>query len=406
MLHRNSVDDVKRRDADSFDGPLIENRLLFYGGIFGFFTFTALMNFGILVTNSMAEGYPVRFQYPLINELTGSYSVLLLLPALLWFMKKYPLRRGNLATRIPLHVLVSIIFGVCHTMLMQLSREIIYDLAGMGDYDYGLMGFRLLMEYHKQFLSYWFTVAVVHLVNYVRKNQEQKLATARLQEQLTRARLQTLQMQLNPHFLFNTLNMISSTMYEDIKAADKMLAYLSDLLRITLNSTGQQECSLKKERRLLELYLEIMKARFKDKLKIQVDFPDETQPALVPGFILQPLVENSIKYGMENLEGTVITVSARKSADTLVLEILDNGPGIDEAPEKVISNGVGLSNTEERLEKLYGDAHTFQLENIAEGGLCVRMVIPFRQAHTAPYAHAPKSPGNEDTENTYDEVSQ
>ena len=360
-----------------------KRRLIKWAVVFIFLTLFALMNFSIIMTENMAYGKIIPFQYPLINEMTGSYTILLLLPLMLWFFKKFPIRRRNLFSHIPLYLLVSMAFGVCHTLLMSLSRNIIYPLAGLKAYNPGSMVYRILMEYHKQLFTFWFIFAVFTLVRYVRKNQERQLRTAQLEEQLTKARLQALQVQLNPHFLFNTLNMISSTMYEDVKAADKMITYLSDLLRITLSRANRQEYALNEELELLHLYIEIMNARFQDRLTIHMNIDPKTRQALVPAFILQPLVENSIKHGMESLESTEITITSRKKDNRVILLVADNGPGIHGRPDKAINNGFGLANIVERLEKLYGNHHQFQLENLAEGGLQVTVDIPYRHSADA-----------------------
>ena len=357
---------------------IFKRRAALWGVIFLLLTLIGLWNTSIIITERLADSEPIPFYRPFINEITGAYAVLVLLPFLFLFMRRYPIQRGTFFTRFPLHLAVSILYGVCHTTLMWLSRKFIYYLAGLGSYHYGLAGYRLLMEYHKQFFIYWIIFAVFFLVRYVRENQERKLKTAQLEEQLTKARLQALQMQLNPHFLFNTLNMISATMYEDVKAADGMIASLSDLLRITLKSKDREEYTLEKELEVLTLYIAIMKARFGDTLTVNTEIDKQTLHALVPGFILQPLVENSIKHGMETLETTTISITARNDENRLLLVIEDNGPGLPGAPDEVMTNGMGLSNTEERLEKLYGRDHEFHLENGESGGLRVTIDIPYR----------------------------
>ena len=346
--------------------------------LFTFFTVIGLMQFSLIMTEKLAERHPIPFQYPFVHEMTGAYAVLILLPVLLWFFKKSPITRKNLLSHIPLYIFASILFGACHTGLMWLSRKVIYKIANLGEFDYGRADFRLLMEYHHQIITFWFVCGIVYLIRYVQKNQEEKLRLARLEEALTKARLQTLQMQLHPHFLFNTLNMISSTMYENVKGADKMIANLSDLLRLTLNSKSSEEYSLEKELEVITLYTNIMKARFGDKLVISMEIDRETRNAKVPGFILQPLVENSIKYSMETLKTTEVNIISRKESARLVLIVQDNGPGIRGNKEEVISSGVGLSNTVERLEKLYATDHRFLMENVGpEGGFQVIIEIPF-----------------------------
>ncbi len=211
------------------------------------------------------------------------------------------------------------------------------------------------------------------------QKEQHRIKTAELEEQLTKARLETLKMQLNPHFLFNTLNMISSQMYEDIQAADKMIATLSDLLRITLKSSGKGLSTLQKEIEILNLYIDIMKARFKDKLDVNIRVEDDVANTLVPTFLFQPLVENSIKYGMENLTNTKIEIIAKKNKNNLVITVKDNGPGITKDSKSVLKNGIGLSNTVERLEKLYGTDYEFNWENHPEGGLLLTIEIPYKE---------------------------
>lgn len=346
--------------------------------IFIGFTLIALMNWARFVTSELAESEPGKFQFYFIMETTGAYAVMLLLPVLVKFFNTFPLQRNNLHIRIPLYMLASLVYGSSHTMIMFLSRNLIFWLADLGAYDYGRLDYRFLMEYTHQFFSFWAIWGTVLFVKYVRENQRQKLKASQLEEQLTKVRLQALQMQLNPHFLFNTLNMISSTMYDDPKAADKMIASLSDLLRKTLNSTNWQEHSLKSELELLNLYIDIMRVRFRDKLFVKMKIESETLNALVPGFILQPLVENSIRYSMETLQSVKIEIATHKENGMMKLIIQDNGPGISEDTGQMMNHGVGLSNTVERLERLYGANHNFNLQNLPTGGLQVVMEIPYR----------------------------
>jgi LytS/YehU family sensor histidine kinase len=181
-------------------------------------------------------------------------------------------------------------------------------------------------------------------------------------------------MQLNPHFLFNALNLISSTMYDDVNAADKMMANLSDLLRKTLNVSNRQQHPLRNEMELVNLYVEMMQARFQNQLAVTTSIDHSTLEALVPSFILQPLVENSIKHAMTNAQTAEIEIQSRRENARLLLSVKDNGPGIQ---KETSQNGVGLANTAERLEKLYGADHRFHLVNNQTSGLTVMIDIPF-----------------------------
>ncbi len=343
-------------------------------GIFLFFTLIGVMNFNRFYVNELAEGGMPSFHHYFINEMTGAYAVLLLLPLLLHFFGKFPLQRGNWLRRLPVHLLASVIFGASHTMLMFLSRKLLYALLLQKDYDYGHFGYRLLMEYQHQFFTYWLIYGIAFFVSMRREHQRQKLKTAQLEQQLTAARLQALQMQLNPHFLFNTLNMISSTMYDDVNAADKMMASLSDLLRKTLNVSNRQEHPLRNELELVNLYIEMMQARFQNQLSVKMNIDRDTLEALVPSFILQPLVENSLKHATSNVQTAEIEILSRQQNRRLILSVKDNGPGIQ---NETSQNGVGLSNTAERLEKLYGADHRLHLLNNQTNGLTVMIDIPF-----------------------------
>jgi len=346
--------------------------------ITGIITMMGLLNFSIIATNAIAGGGEIPYIH-FLYEMTGAYAALALFPALFWFFENYPIKKTNWIRLVLLHLFASIVYGLSHTFLMWLSREIFFQILGYGHYNYGHIGYRILMEYQKQFLVYWFVFGIYFLIGYVQENQERKLKTVRLEQQLTKYRLQALQMQLNPHFLFNTLNMISSIMYENVKVADKMIASLSDLLRYTLKSKNIENETLKDEIKKLNLYIEIMKARFSEKLTVHLEIDPVTLPALVPPFVLQPLVENSITHSIESVErSSVIRIISKKENNKLKIIVEDNGPGIPEDFDLSLSDGIGLSNTVERLEKLYGLDHTFKLQNNDKAGICAIMVIPFK----------------------------
>jgi len=352
----------------------------------GVATLIGLMNLLIFVTAELAENYynltSDDFHFALnilVNELTGAYSFALLIPVMIYFFRKFQLTKDTFTKYFPLYMLFSIVIGLTHTGMMYSSRTILYPVFGFGEYDYGYIPFRIVMEYLKQLGFFWVVFVIYTLIKTFKEKEAHRIKTAQLEDQLTKSRLETLKMQLNPHFLFNTLNMISSTMYEDIQAADKMIATLSDLLRITLKSSNKGLNTLENEFEILDLYIEIMKARFKEKLEVKIITEKSVENALVPNFLFQPLVENSIKYGMENLTTTRIEISAQKNGDKLLMQVKDNGPGINQQTHVILKSGVGLSNTVERLEKLYGKDYEFNLNNLDEGGLVISIEIPFRE---------------------------
>jgi len=163
-----------------------------------------------------------------------------------------------------------------------------------------------------------------------------------------------------------------------VELADRMIANLSDLLRLTLRNPPSQEITLKEELELLDRYLEIMRARFEERLVVNLFVEPGTREALVPQLILQPIVENSIKHATDPSSGTItIDVCTKRENGSLLLEITDKGPGIKIDPKSTMNDGIGLSNTAERLRQLYGLAQSLTLSNGVKGGLMVRVQVPF-----------------------------
>ena len=238
----------------------------------------------------------------------------------------------------------------------------------------------LVKTFHLNLLIYWVIVSVHHAFDYYRQMQARELRAAELEKRLAQSRLQALQMQLNPHFLFNSLHAISALMHRDVEAADRMIARLSDLLRYALESTTSQEVPLRQELDFLSRYLEIEQTRFGDRLAVGLDVAPETLDALVPNLVLQPLVENAIRHGIEpRAKPGRIELRARREKGKLKLEVRDNGVGL--SPGRPPAEGVGLSNTRARLQQLYGERHRFELGNAPGGGLAVCVELPFHSAN-------------------------
>ncbi len=222
----------------------------------------------------------------------------------------------------------------------------------------------------------WMMVGVAHGLMFYRRYRERDAQAAALTSRLALAELQVLKSQLHPHFLFNALNTISALMHRDVKSADRMIARLSDLLRAALEHTAEQEVSLLEELNFLESYLEIERTRLADRLTIEVDVPPNVLDARVPHMILQPLVENAIRYGVAPRAAPGhVTIRARGRRDMLDIEVLDDGPGM--RPGRSPNGGLGLANTFARLQKLYGEQFSFEPRNRAEGGFRVSLSIPF-----------------------------
>ena len=226
-------------------------------------------------------------------------------------------------------------------------------------------------------MFYGLLVVLFHVQNYSEKLREEKHRTAVLRGELAQAELQALKMQLHPHFLFNSLNTISSTLQTDSKAADKMLAQLGDFLRLTLENVDRSLVSLEEEIDFIRKYLQIEQHRFEDRLIIEYDIASEVAHASVPYLLMQPLVENAIKHGVgQSIEASRISISAYKQGDTLCIDLFNTGSHIGSLSHG-ISYGVGLSNTKSRLKQLYGEQASLDIENVPDGGVLASLRLPF-----------------------------
>ncbi len=239
---------------------------------------------------------------------------------------------------------------------------------------------RILMRAKFDLPIYWVLVSVTHALTYYRRYRDRERTALQLKAQLAQARIQALQMQLQPHFLFNTLNAIATLVHKDADAADEMIVNLSELLRFTLDHSEQQEVPLRQEIDFLQRYLAIQQTRFGDRLNIAWEIEPSLLDVPVPNLILQPLVENAIRHGIEPQAGPgQVTIRAVRRNGHLELTVQDNGPGATTPVSKPIREGIGLANTRARLQELYGDAHRLTAQADPEGGYSVVVQIPLRQ---------------------------
>ncbi len=225
-------------------------------------------------------------------------------------------------------------------------------------------------------LVYGVILSASHALDYYRKYHERTVHALELEKHLTEARLQALLRQLKPHFLFNTLNGIASLMHSDVDAADRMLVRLSELLRLTMNQSGQPMTRLRDEVAFIEKYLDIERIRFRDRFTVSIEIDPAVRDWPVPSLVLQPLVENAIRHGVEPLKsGGRIVVRAQRRDERLELIVADNGVGMP--AEGFSREGIGVANTRSRLRELYGDAQVFELGHAsAAGGLQVKLILP------------------------------
>ncbi|HEY6059012.1 MAG TPA: histidine kinase [Gemmatimonadales bacterium] len=343
------------------------------------FTVIGLLEFSYHYLGVLASRHVEPPRITLIEEMTAAYgAALLFLPAIALVRRKREWTGWKL---FGLHAAILPFFSAAHTTWNAVTRSLAFPLAGLGHYDYGRMPLRYAMEFPMDLLVFTLIMGLVHLFDRYRASRDRELRIAHLETELARVRLEALEGQLRPHFLFNTLNTISSVMYENVAAADTMLARLADLLRRTLHRPDGGETPLGEELETLELYLGIMRARFGDRLTVTVSADEGARRAAVPALVLQPLVENALRHGDPGpgIEAR-IAVRARRDDGRLVLEIEDNGPGLAGTPEAAFGKGIGLANTARRLEELYGPAQSLRLEARAGGGARVSVTLPFREA--------------------------
>ena len=243
----------------------------------------------------------------------------------------------------------------------------------------GFLGLRAGLD----ILVYWSLVGACQGIANFRRSQQRERRAAELEARLTRSKLQALRMQINPHFLFNTLNAISTLIHVNPRAADEMLGDLSELLRHSLDSVEEQEIPLSRELQFVRAYIGIEQKRFGDRLRMEQDVPEALLKALVPALILQPLVENAVRHGIEPQRAPgLITVQAKQEGQQLHLVVRDNGKGLAaEGPNGSARRGIGLANTQARLRELYGPNQQFAFGKGDPRGCTVEIQLPY---HTEP----------------------
>lgn len=349
--------------------------IAFYIGIllFSIFALIYAVRFYFLY---IISGQPIGFFTFLYAQLKVWLAYAIFVPFIIWLGRKCPVDHKNWYWSIPFHLLYSIVIAVVQALVYFLFKIAVYPGHVITSRDvlyFFFSGVTIVM------VIYWVIIGVDYVITYQRRTRAQALKTAQMQTQLAQVQLEVLKSQIQPHFLFNTLHTITALMFEDVNSANEMITKLSDLLRLSLDRTNQQEVTLREELEFVETFLDIQKTRFKGRLNIETDIDSKTLDAMVPSMLLQPIVENAISHGIcpHKKMGKIKLVS-KSSNGMLYLEIHDNGKGIKSNKEKIFIKGVGISNTVERLRQLYTDKYKFDLVNSPEGGLGVLIKIPLR----------------------------
>jgi sensor histidine kinase YesM len=356
--------------------------------LFLVYTGIAILLTGYRYLDDLSRNRPGTFDIRALEEITGVYTAFVLLPFVIWIADLYLFRKNRLnrAAIVLCHIAAGVTFSLAHTYLMAITRQIISPLIGLGPYDYGIMFYRYPMELSNDLVGFTSIVCIYYYFRKFRIAQAQQLAAAQLKTKLAEAQLENLRLQLQPHFLFNTLNTISSVMYEDVKAADVMLTQLSDLLRLTLRASRTHEIPLADELQITRLYLDLMQKRYEEKLRVRYEIDAALSDSMVPQLILQPLLENSLRHGMKaSGEAIDISIAVHRENGSLLLKISDTGVGLGASePNAVLGRGVGLSNIRDRLAQLYGEAQSFSIANRPSGGAEVTLHLPYRTSTLRP----------------------
>ena len=367
---------ISRNPIRAMSAPAASRRsLLRFAGIGAFWTLVGLAFASQFYLSSTLLGRTITWGQAISYSLGDWYVYALLSWPTLLLARRYPPEGAHPWRTAAIHLGLALLFSLAYVCLRSVvglvhSRLIDEPVSF-------LEVFRPLLAstFPYNLLIYGVIVTISHALDYYRKYHERTVHALELEKHLTEARLQSLLRQLQPHFLFNTLNGIASLMHSDVNAADKMLVRLSELLRLTMHHRGQALTPLREEIAFIEKYLEIERIRFRDRLATEINVAPDVLDVPVPSLLIQPLVENAIRHGVEpqSHSGRVV-VEVRREGAGVLLAVRDNGKGIPEGG--FTREGIGLANTRARLRELYGDRHGFELRNAAAGGLEVRIILP------------------------------
>ena len=383
------------RDTATEPAPQ-RNRWVVAAVVVGFTLFCAIVEASQNYIAQINFGSPVPYRESVRRTLPSWIIIALLTPGALYMARRFPAERDRWRVALAAHLIGASVFALAHlggTALFYTVRDGVVAKAPL------LLNKYISAYFILDMLVYCGIVGASHALRYYREAKSRELATSRLQESLTHARLAALRGQLNPHFLFNTLNAIATmALKREHDNVVVTLGYLSELLRVSLDDRLPQEVALADELELLDRYLEIQRIRFGDRLTVRREIDDDALAALVPIMILQPLAENAIVHGIAPVPGPgELRLRAERRNGDLVLEVSDSGPGFaqhagpagDGVATKQLeepgrsSTGIGLANTRARLAQLYGDRSLLTVGSQPSGGACVSVTIPFRLAPSA-----------------------
>ena len=355
---------------------ILFKRSVRYGLIWGSWTIAALFFSTQAYMMYYADKQPIPYLKAFFVQASACYLWALATPLVLRLSRNHRIGRNNWPRTVGFHLIASFILII---VLLVVHFVIYLSVVGRG-HD---ISFMRVFEYvypnlDRWMLVYWFILLMSHAYNYYHSFRQGELKAQQLKTQLVQSQLEALKMQIQPHFLFNTLHAISALLSQDTEAARRMITRLGDFLRLTLENSGAMEVTLRQEMDFLNGYLEIERIRFQDRLTTDIRVDPQLLDARVPNLILQPIVENAMRHAIANCRHGHVEIEAAVRNGSLKIQVRDNGPGL--SPRNLASAtqglGVGLANTKARLERLYGADHRLELENAESGGLVVTLEIP------------------------------
>jgi signal transduction histidine kinase len=322
----------------------------------------------------------------IIGLLSYWYVWGLLFPFIVWLSRRFPIGVGSWGRNLWWHIPALILIPILHIIIY---TSFLHSVGGLDQSFSEGIWYLMRNGLFYRYLTYGFLLGIIFSSDFYRQYRQREIRASQLEARLVDSQLQMLKNQLQPHFLFNTLHAISSLMHRDVEAADEMITRLGDLLRVTLESNGTQEVTLRMELEILRHYIEIEKIRLGERLEVNITVQDDAYDAMVPNLILQPIVENAVNYGVARhaVRGRV-DIAARAEDGFLYILVSDDGPGL---PDKHVE-GVGLRNTRTRLAQLYGSGQWFSIASRQGGGVHATLKIPLRNE---PYEFPLPSPGPE-----------
>ncbi|MCB0764981.1 MAG: histidine kinase [Flavobacteriales bacterium] len=368
--------------------PISYRYILITGGVLAtLFLFQAYMHFYVYQdVKEMGEfNWWREAPVPYLNFLFWA----LLCPLVYSIFKKWPFQGGSTFRLVLIHLGLSILIAGLHEVV---TSAIYYSiLARMGDFDFSDPIYRswayhaLVPAIFTRTMEYWVLMGVLIALDNARLRRLEHEQLLKLRTELQISQLNALKKQLQPHFLFNTLNTVSALMDEEVRDARKVLSRLGQLLRMTLEKTQRDKVRLEREVDYIENYLGIESVRFRDRLHVTYDIPLDLQGVMVPSMVLQPLVENAIKHGTdENNEAVAIAIEASRQGDSILLSVADNGKGCADPTKAMDTGGIGLRNVRDRINLLYGDAASFSIHSPGAKGFRVEIMLPIERNEPAP----------------------